>query len=174
MLAAAGAFGLAALVMLGDGEGTINERLEERGPVEFRMAVYEAGWEMFLERPLTGWGADAMQSELTRRISDFHQEAFYFHNTYLEIVVEHGLLGLALYAWVVIGLFLVGQRRRPHVASPDGTFLDDGFRSLWPVMIGVYLLHASFVVMNYQFVNGLLFTLAGMLAAQNRRAELRS
>jgi hypothetical protein len=24
--------------------------------------------------------------------------------------------------------------------------------------------------MNYQFVNGLLFTLAGMLAAQNRRA----
>jgi hypothetical protein len=40
--------------------------------------------------------------------------------------------------------------------------------------LGVYLLNASFVVMNYQFVNGLLFTLAGLLAAQNRRdAETR-
>jgi hypothetical protein len=27
------------------------------------------------------------------------------------------------------------------------------------------------VVMSYQFVNGLLFTMAGMLAAQRRRAE---
>jgi len=31
------------------------------------------------------------------------------------------------------------------------------------------------VVMNYQFVNGFLFTLAGMLVAQNRRsAELQA
>jgi hypothetical protein len=36
----------------------------------------------------------------------------------------------------------------------------------------VYLVNASFVVMSYQFVNGLLFTIAGMLAAQNRRAKL--
>jgi hypothetical protein len=33
----------------------------------------------------------------------------------------------------------------------------------------VYLLNGSFVVMNYQFVNGFLFALAGLLAAQNRR-----
>jgi hypothetical protein len=33
----------------------------------------------------------------------------------------------------------------------------------------VYLLNGSFVVMNYQFVNGLLFTMAGLLVAQNRR-----
>ncbi len=38
-------------------------------------------------------------------------------------------------------------------------------------MIGVYLFNASFVVMNYQFVNGLLFTLAGILAVQNRRVS---
>jgi len=36
--------------------------------------------------------------------------------------------------------------------------------------VAVYLLNGSFVVMNYQFVNGLLFTIAGILAAQNRRA----
>ena len=33
--------------------------------------------------------------------------------------------------------------------------------------------NGSFVVMNYQFVNGLMFTIAGILAAQNRRADVR-
>jgi hypothetical protein len=37
------------------------------------------------------------------------------------------------------------------------------------VLVGAYLFNASFVVMNYQFVNGLLFTLAGILALQSRR-----
>jgi hypothetical protein len=36
----------------------------------------------------------------------------------------------------------------------------------------VYWVNAALVVMNYQFVNGLLFTLAGMLAAQQRRASI--
>ena len=53
----------------------------------------------------------------------------------------------------------------------EGTFLDDQFRSLWPFLVAVYLFNGSFVVMNYQFVNGLLFTIAGMLAAQNRRSD---
>jgi hypothetical protein len=37
-------------------------------------------------------------------------------------------------------------------------------------LLGVYWVNAALVVMNYQFVNGLLFTMAGMLAAQQRRA----
>src|SRR5712692_8945133 len=113
---------------------------------------------MFLDKPLSGWAADKMRLELPRHVSDFHGEEFYFHNTYLEIVVEHGLVGLALYSWVVIDLFRLGRKKRPHVTSPAGTFLDEQFRSLWPVLVAVYLLNASFVVMNYQFVNGLLFT----------------
>jgi hypothetical protein len=36
-------------------------------------------------------------------------------------------------------------------------------------LLGVYWVNAAVVVMNYQFVNGLLFTLAGMLAAQQHR-----
>jgi hypothetical protein len=42
---------------------------------------------------------------------------------------------------------------------------------LWPILLAVYWVNAGLVVMNYQFVNGLLFTLAGMLAAQQRRAS---
>jgi len=81
------------------------------------------------------------------------------------------MLGLILYLWIVIDLFRVGGKRRPHAAAPDGTLLDDQFRSFWPVLVAVYLFNGSFVVMNYQFVNGLLFTIAGILAAQNRQAD---
>ena len=127
---------------------------------------------MFQKKPISGWGSLAMQAELSSRITDFHQEEFYFHNTYLEILVQYGLVGLALYVWVIIDLFRLG-RRRPGTHLPTDRFLDGQFRSLWPLIVAVYLLNASFVVMNYQFVNGILLTLAGMLAAQNRRDQAK-
>lgn len=165
-----GVLGLTALLSLGDSHMSLKERLEESGPVTFRMAVYEAGWEMFLKKPISGWGSLAMQTELSNRITEFHQEEFFFHNTYLEILVQYGVVGLAFYAWIIVDLFRVG-RKRPGAHSPAGNFPDAQFRSLWPLIVMVYLVNASFVVMNYQFVNGILFTLAGMLAAQNRRDQ---
>lgn len=158
---------IAALVFT-DTHSSLFDRLEERSPVEFRAAVYQAGWEMFLRKPLTGWSTTAMQAELTRRISSFRQENYYFHNTYLEILVQYGLPGLALYIWVMVDLFRLGSANRFR-ANPPGAFLDADFRALWPIFLLVYFVNGCFVVMNYQFVNGFLFSLAGMLDAQNRR-----
>jgi O-antigen ligase len=154
---------------------SLQDRLVERGPVEVRLALYKAGWQMFLERPLSGWGANRMAPELANRVTQYQLNASPVHNTYLEILVEHGIIGLALYLWLIIGLFRLGRARLipenpTTVYFPDTDFPDDAFRKIWPILLGVYLMNASFVVMNYQFVNGLLFTLAGMLAAQNRRA----
>lgn len=163
-----GGLGLIAVLSLGTSHTSLTERLEESSPVAFRVAVYQAGWEMFLKKPISGWGSLAMQAELSSRISDFHQEQFFFHNTYLEVLVQYGIVGLALYAWLIVDLFRLG-RRRPGTHSPAGNFPDAQFRSLWPLIVVVYLVNASFVVMNYQFVNGLLLALAGMLTAQNRR-----
>ncbi|HXX16880.1 MAG TPA: O-antigen ligase family protein [Candidatus Eremiobacteraceae bacterium] len=165
-----GALGLLALIGFPDHRRSLGERLQENGPVKFRVEIYQAGWQMFVRKPVTGWGATKMQAELSRRINDFRQEQYYFHNTYLEILIQYGLIGLGLYFWVVIDLFRVG-RRGAGAYSRDGVFLDEKFRTIWPVMLLVYLLNASFVVMNYQFVNGFLFSLAGMLHAQNRREE---
>jgi O-antigen ligase len=169
-LVLAGGMGLAAMMVFADRNTSLGDRLEERGPVMFRMAIYQAGWEMFLKKPITGWGATDMQTELSKRISGFHQEEFFFHNTYLEIVVQYGLVGLALYFWIVMDLFKLGRSVGGPAFPGDGGFLDQQFRSLWPLLLGVFLLNGSFVVMNYQFVNGYLFTIAGLLAAQNRRA----
>jgi O-antigen ligase len=168
-----GAVVLAAVVSLTDHHRSLGERLQENGPVEFRMQIYEAGWEMFHSKPITGWGGKDMQAELSRRISDFEQEEYYFHNTFLEILVQYGIVGLTLYLWVIFELFRVG-RGSVGTHSDHHSFLDNEFRALWPVFLFVYLINAMFVVMNYQFVNGLVFSIAGMLNAQNRRAEVHA
>jgi putative inorganic carbon (HCO3(-)) transporter len=170
-LVVAAALGLLCTLTFEELNQSLRVRLEERSPVQFRMAVYRAGWEMFCAKPLLGWGAAQMQPELARHISEFHQEEFYFHNTFLEVAVQYGVVGLALYLWIVFDLLRLGGVRKARFAAREGTFLDLQFRPLWPVFLGVYFLNACFVVMNYQFVNGLVFTLAGVLAAQNQPLE---
>jgi len=168
-LVAAGVLAIGAIWALGS-SNAVEDRFEDRSPVEFRRAVYEAGWGMFLEKPFWGWGTGPMQSELDLRVSGFRQEAFYLHNSYLEILVSRGVIGLALYLWILWGLWRL--RKRPRRVEAKTHFMDGEFRRIWPVLIGVYALNACFVVMNYQFVNALFYTIAGVLAAQTRRAEI--
>jgi len=145
----------------------LTDRAEESGPVEIRMAIYRASWEMIREKPLLGWGQNQMPTEVTRRMPDYHLDAYWAHNSYLEILVEEGVIGLTFYAWIMVTLWRIG---RQEIHSFPGGCFDLEFRSLWPILLGVYLINATFVVMNYQFVNALLFSLAGVLAGQNRRA----
>lgn len=174
LLILAGGAGLLTALSFDNTKASFFDRLEERSPVEFRVVMYRTGIEMFLEKPLTGWGLGDLQPELAKRVHEFHQSEFFFHNMYLEIAVQHGFLGLLLYLWIVMDIFRLGIRRRTYDASAQTGFMDEQFRSIWPVMVAVYLFNGSFVVMNYQFVNGLLFTIAGILAAQNRRTEISS
>jgi len=147
----------------------LSDRLVERGPVDYRAAVYAGGWQMFLERPLTGWGFHQMPAELPRHVSGYKEKVLYPHNTYLELLVEHGVAGLALYLWLMWEMWRLGRGAIPE-GEKDG-FLNLQFHRLWPILLVVYWVNAAMVVMSYQFVNGLLFTMAGMLAAQRRRAE---
>jgi len=136
------------------------DRTEERGPVEARMAVYRAGWAMFRERPIIGWPVASMYQELARRMDGYHLHIYYVHNTYLALLVEFGVPGLALYAILFWNLFRLSRRGPPQERGAIAIL-----RRVWPVLLGVYLLNALFVDMAYQFVIGLLFTLAGMLCA---------
>jgi putative inorganic carbon (hco3(-)) transporter len=149
--------------------GTLADRIEERGPVDYRAAVYSGGWQMFLERPLTGWGFHQMPAELPRFVRGYNEKVLYPHNTYLELLVELGVPGLVLYLWLMWELWRLGRGAIPR-SEKDG-FLDAHFHRMWPILLGVYWVNATMVVMSYQFVNGLLFTMAGMLAAQQRRAR---
>ena len=118
-----------------------------------------AGWEMFLERPLTGWGFNQMPAELPRYVSGYKEKVLYPHNTYLELLVEHGVVGLALYLWLMWEMWRL--RRGAIPAEEKDGFLDRDFHRLWPILLAVYWVNAAMVVMSYQFVNGLLFTHGG-------------
>lgn len=168
-LIAVAAVALGAVLSSTDLSRAFSDRLNESSPVEFRQAVYAASWQMFLDRPLIGWGFHSMPQELPRYVSEFRGEVLYPHNTYLEVLAEHGIVGLALYIWLMWELLRLG--RAPVPAAEQTSFLDEDFHRIWPLLLGVYWINAALVVMNYQFVNALLFTLAGMLAAQRKRAE---
>lgn len=147
----------------------LGERLHESGPVDYREAVYTGCWEMFVQKPFFGWGINQIPAELASHVSGYQQKELYPHNTYLELLVEHGLLGLALYIWIFWEILRLG--RGPVPSHESNGVLNQQFHTIWPLLIGIYLLNAALVVMNYQFVNGFLFTMAGMLAAQRRRAQ---
>ncbi len=150
------------------------DRTGERGPVEARLAVYDAGWEMFRERPFTGWAAGGMYSELARRMEGYHLRTFYVHNTYLALLVEFGVPGLALYAILFFNLFRLSSAstgRRPRGESGSVASLRlASLRKVWPIVLSVYLFNAFFVDMAYQFVIGLVFTVAGMLCAPSEES----
>jgi putative inorganic carbon (hco3(-)) transporter len=168
-VAAVGALALLITLSFDDQRRALTERLHESGPLDFREAVYSGGWQMFLEKPFMGWGVNQMPSELARHVSGYNEKELYPHNTYLELLVEHGIVGLALYLWLIWELWKLGRGSVPQ--DECNGFLNRSFHVMWPVLLAVYLVNAFVVVMNYQFVNGLLFVLAGMLAAQQRRAK---
>jgi len=141
------------------------DRTGERGPVEARLAVYEAGWSMFQDRPFTGWAASGMYAELARRMEGYHLRTFYVHNTYLALLVEFGVPGLALYGILFFNLFRLCRRGPPGESGSVASL-----RKAWPILLSVYLFNAFFVDMAYQFVIGLMFTIAGMLCASEESA----
>ncbi len=141
------------------------DRTGERGPVDARLAVYEAGWAMFQERPFTGWAAGGMYAELARRMEGYHLRTFYVHNTYLALLVEFGVPGLAVYGVLFFNLFRLSWRGPPGESGPVAAL-----RKVWPILLSVYLFNAFFVDMAYQFVIGLTFTVAGMLCASEESA----
>jgi O-antigen ligase len=148
----------------------LRDRLNENKPVEFRQTVYTGAWEMFLQRPLTGWGFNQMPLELPRHVPHTNEKVLYPHNTYLELLAEHGVIGFALYVWLMVEFWKF--RRAPVPSNEKAGFLNQNFHRFWPIILAVYWLNAAIVVMSYQFVNALIFTIAGMLAAQRRRAQM--
>jgi len=169
-VAIVGTLALLIALSFADQRRALSDRLRESGPLDYRQAVYAGAWEMFLEKPLTGWGMNQMPTELVRRVSGYKERGKELdpHNTYLELLAEHGIFGFALYAWLMWEIWRLGRGLVPR--TERNGLLNHQFHAMWPVFLGIYWANAAVVVMNYQFVNALLFTIAGMLAAQRRRA----
>jgi O-antigen ligase len=86
----------------------------------WRLQMWRGAWQLIRERPLLGWGIGSFPLEQTRTVPfaqsralvqrmgpSLHEQA---HNEYLQIGTELGLLGLALYFWVLGAFFHAGLR----------------------------------------------------------------
>jgi O-antigen ligase len=173
LLAASVAAVVVVVVASGGKREGLSERLHDEDSVEYRFALYSASWELFAERPLLGWGINQAPTRIRERLVGWDGvETATPHNTYVEMVLEHGLVGLGLWVWIIARLLAIGRGLRA-VAPPDRgrAALDAGFFGVSRIVLVVYLINGTFVVMNYQFVNMLVFTVAGI--ASGLAARLR-
>lgn len=150
---------------------TVFERTDERGPVEVRLAAYRSALEMYRERPLLGWGANQSAKLLANYVSEYSLGEVTAHNTCLEVLLEYGSVGLVLYVGSLALLWRIGARLpRPGRDPATGT-VDSRFTLVWRTILIVYVLNGLSVVMNYQFVNALVFSLGGMTRGLEDRAR---
>lgn len=64
-----------------------------------RIFFVSKAWEMFVQRPLQGWGIDNFKSYLQYQ---HYWNVTYSHNNYMELLADFGLIGAALFYWLPI------------------------------------------------------------------------
>ncbi|MDN3554971.1 O-antigen ligase family protein [Halomonas maura] len=96
-----------------------------------RLLTWRASLEWIAERPLIGWGEEgrSLVIDHTEWLPEKTQELYgHLHNTFLEILVSYGLLGLsvvlALIAWIGLGTW---QAWRAGVMPGDIALFGAGF-----------------------------------------------
>jgi len=140
---------------------------DSRRSVSMRGCFAYVSWQMFLDRPLFGFGfgqfPEAKLPYLSDRSTDLQLEAirdYIHHNTFLSLLTETGLVGLTLYLAL---LFLWGRTawqlaRRP--AAPDWARAQ---ALLFLAALTVYVVQGVFHELSYTPIdNSLIFLLAGV------------
>ncbi len=106
-----------------------------------RMVYYRDGLKLFQKSPLLGSGVGAFQTGITS-VQEFYYESRYVHNTYIQILVESGIIGLLLYIFVVLWMVVLLIRKR-KMAN------EETYGILYPAVAAVLsllLLHSAFDV----------------------------
>jgi len=99
-------------------QSTVATRLnDETSTVEGRQARWNAGWNMWLARPIRGWGVGRFEQQSWRFRTDGGNARLNApENDYLVVMISSGLLGLLPYLGVILiplvdGLRLIAQAR---------------------------------------------------------------
>ncbi|MDX1961801.1 MAG: O-antigen ligase family protein [Pirellulales bacterium] len=159
-------------------EGSVEDT---RSSAECRAQFAYVSWLMFQDKPLFGFGFGNFPEEkmpyLDLRNVDMNMELIrplIHHNTYLDLLVELGLIGLALYLAVLLGWAWMGWKlatgaRQPTWVKCHGVLF---LGALASYMIQMLFHEVTFTSHD----NALLFTLAGVasgLYARPPQPELR-
>ncbi len=114
------------------------ERFSEASPVYDRLVVFDAMTQMFLEKPMLGWGYETLDGDIQeyyRRVGEasIATRLVTSHNTYMTVLTELGFIGFFLYMFPVIWWLILSVRvwpRLPKTGYWNRTLLG----SLWLIM----------------------------------------
>lgn len=133
-----------------------------------RTYLWSQGWEAATQAPMLGVGYQAYWvqgfSEAERLWEEFYigsRSGFHFHNTFIEVLVELGAVGLALIVLVMLRSFAGHLRRLVNAPRDDTSFVLFGIVAMLLVRAFVEV----DVINPYVVGSFLLFYSAGRLAA---------
>ena len=94
-----------------------------------RTYLWDRAMEMIHQRPLLGWGYQtawlgdsAMTTGLLRWAGITDGRSFSFHNTYLQLAVDCGIIGATVFTITVISVFIAGLRQYIFRPTNETTF----------------------------------------------------
>jgi O-antigen ligase len=76
-----------------------------------RVRLWDAGFRMFRDHPVTGVGLQDLRPWIDRyRAPGPHEPLGHLHSIYVQIAASMGIVGLAAFGWLVVGLFRTARR----------------------------------------------------------------
>jgi len=100
--------------------GTLNKTLS----INDRIAMWSAGWRIFLQHPVIGNGVNTFFEHFKyfRQDEDRYMKGSYAHNCYLQMAADIGILGLLAFLYFVfIAIFVNTRRALARISSFEGT-----------------------------------------------------
>ena len=80
-----------------------------------RVRLWTAGWRIFRDHPITGVGLQDLHPWIEKYHSpESHEQHGHLHSIYVQVGATMGVVGLAAFAWLVVGLFRTAGRGLRH------------------------------------------------------------
>jgi putative inorganic carbon (HCO3(-)) transporter len=170
-LAVVAAAALSAFFLLPEGvkDNMYITTLSGSTSVAHRLEVWGVGWDMFMDRPLTGQGLNTFMANYERFRAPGDTGIWYAHNSYLQIAAETGIFGLLAFLWFVWRTITASASRWGRIRNVYLKYLNLG---LFCGVVSFLLL--SFVeVTHFSVRSAVLFYLAVGLLISSRDIGLR-
>ena len=136
--------------------GFASERIQYIGAStseEQRATFREDALKLWQLSPIVGSGVGAFETGVTR-VQDYPYETRYVHQHYLQILLEDGVVGLALYIGALVTMLLALWKRRKQTREDEfywlypalcAEFVMNGLQMLWDVSMSMIV----FLCMTY-------------------------